>query len=433
MARFVAFSSGELRRAGWRAAARSVRGRIANYVAMRITSYSFWWTDKVWGPAMRALPLPRRRGALFIGYVQAGLGLGESLRGLLGAVARTGLRFGVYPFQAGVENRLICEFLPERYDTGHRYRVNVIEVAADQVPVVFETLDSRILAKSYNVLRTYWELSTAPEAWRPMLAGIDEIWAPNTFVAEAFAHIFDGPIVVVRPCVEPPAEGLPDRSALGLAPGVYYFLFTFDYFSHPARKNPAGVLEAFQRAFPMGDEPVGLVLKSVGAAHHYPELRQTFLKAAAADPRIRVIDETWSRPDVLGLLRACDCYVSLHRSEGFGLGMAEALYFGRSVIGTAYSGNVDFLTETTGFPVTYALRAVQQGEYAWAEGQVWAEPDLGSAVAAFQTVVREPEIARCRAEAGARFIRERFGADAVGAAVKARLKQIGLRRRRRRG
>jgi len=433
MTRFVAFLSGELRRSGARAALRWACGRITNYAATRTASLSSWWIGRVWSPAIHALPLPRRRGVLFIGYVQAGLGLGESLRGLLGAVARTDLRFGVYPFQAGVEDRLICEFLPQRYDTRHRYDVNVIEVAADQVPVVFETLDSRILARSYNVLRTYWELSGAPEAWRPMLAGIDEIWAPNAFVAKAFGQIFDGPIVVAPPCVEPVVERLPDRDELGLDLGVFYFLFTFDYFSHPARKNPAGVLEAFQRAFPTGEEPVGLILKSVGAADHYPELRQTFLEAAKLDPRIRVIDATWSRQDLLGLLRACDCYVSLHRSEGFGLGMAEALNFERSVIGTDYSGSADFLTEDTGFPVAYALRPVQAGEYAWAEGQVWAEPDLGSAVEAFRAVMRQPDVARRRAAAGALLIRDRFGADAVGAAVKARLKQIKLRRRRRRG
>ena len=429
IARFFALLIGDLRRAGPGPALRLASGRIANYAVTRTVSWSAWWNDRVWAPAIHALPLPRRRGALFIGYVQAGLGLGESLRGLLEALRRTGLPFGVYPFQAGVEDRLTCEFLPERYDTRHRYAVNVIEVAADQAPVVFQTLDSRILANSYNVLRTYWELSEAPEAWRPMLAGIDEIWAPNFFVAEAFRPIFSGPITVVPPCVEPADERLPGRSELGLDPSVHYFLFTFDYFSHPGRKNPAGVLEAFKRAFPAGDDSVSLILKSIGNADHYPELHQMFLEAAAADPRIRVIETTWSRADMLGLLRACDSYVSLHRSEGFGLGMAEALYFGRSLVGTAYSGSAEFLTEATGFPVAYDLRPVQAGEYFWAEGQMWAEPDLASAVQALQTVVSQPDVARRRAETGAGLIRERYGAEAVGAAVKARLGQIKLRRR----
>jgi glycosyltransferase involved in cell wall biosynthesis len=387
--------------------------------------------DVIQALAQRA-PLPRRRGTLFIGYVQAGLGLGESLRGLLSAVRTTRAAFAVYPFQRGVEDRLICDFMPERYDTRHRYDIKVIEVATDQMPAV-RTIDPRILSGGYNVLRTYWELAAAPEAWRSLLTGIQEIWAPNAFVADAFRPIFDGPIVVMPPCVEPAAGALPDRAALGLDPGVHYFLFTFDYYSHPARKNPAAVLEAFRAAFPAGTERVGLILKSTGSADHYPELRRTFLAAAAADPRIRIIDETWSRAAVLGLLRACDCYVSLHRSEGFGLGMAEALYFERAVIGTGYSGNAEFLTEATGFPVSYTLRPVQDGEYFWSDGQVWAEPDLASAVQAFQAVVRQPEVARQRAGAGARLIRERYSRRAVGTAVKTRLEQIRRRRRERPG
>ncbi len=373
-------------------------------------------------------PLPRRRGTLFIGYVQAGLGLGESLRGLLDAVKSTKAAFSVYPFQTGVESRLICEFMPERYDTRHRYDVNVIEVAADQLPAVRQTIDPRILASSYNVLRTYWELASAPEAWRGLLIGIDEIWAPNAFVAEAFRPIFAGPIQVIPPCVEPVAENLPSRAELGLEPDVYYFLFTFDYHSQAARKNPGAVLEAFRTAFPAGTEHVGLILKSTGPAESCPDIQRTFLEASAADNRVRIIDETWSRSAVLGLLRACDCYVSLHRSEGFGLGMAEALYFERSVIATRYSGNAEFLTEATGFPVAHALRPVRDGEYFWSQGQVWAEPELASAVQAFQTVVGRPDLARERAQAGAQLIRQNYSRSAVGAAVERRLAE--LRRQR---
>jgi glycosyltransferase involved in cell wall biosynthesis len=319
--------------------------------------------------------------------------------------------------------------MPERYDTRHRYEVKVIEVATDQMPAVTQTIDPRILSHGYNVLRTYWELSAAPEAWRRMLDGIHEIWAPNAFVADAFRPIFDGPIVITPPCVDPGADNSPGRRELGLDPDVYYFLFTFDYYSHPARKNPTAVLEAFRIAFPAGTERVGLILKSTGPADCHPEIERAFAEASAADGRIRIINETWSRTAVLGLLRACDCYVSLHRSEGFGLGMAEALYFERAVIGTAYSGNTEFLTAATGFPVTYTLRPVQDDEYFWSEGQVWAEPDLASAVQAFRVVVSQPAVARERAEAGARLIRERYSRRAVGAAVETRLAQIRRRRR----
>ncbi len=128
------------------------------------------------------------------------------------------------------------------------YPINVVETATDQLPLVRATLGETLLSSSYNVLRTYWELPSAPVSWQPMLEWIDEIWAPNAFVAEAFRPIFPGPIVVLPPVVEPePSQDL-SRSHFGLKDGIFYFLFSFDFFSYPARKNPVGVLQAFQAA-----------------------------------------------------------------------------------------------------------------------------------------------------------------------------------------
>ncbi len=304
-------------------------------------------------------PFPHRRGVLFVGYVQAGLGLAKSLRGMIVAAANQGLEFGIYPYRVGVESRIIGDFMPERYDRQHRYDINVIEVAADQVPTVFRSIDPRHMAGSYNILRTYWELPKAPQEWAPMLRGIDEIWAPNQFVCDAFRDIFSGKITIIPPCVIIERADYPDRVALELQDTRFYFLFSFDYYSSPYRKNPLGVLEAFQTAFPDQNENVGLIIKSTGAETHHPEIKEKIRVAAEADTRITIIDRTMSRNEVLGLIRACDCYVSLHRAEGFGLGMVEAMSFGNIVIGTDYSGSTDFLSQETGFPVGFKLTTVK--------------------------------------------------------------------------
>lgn len=369
--------------------------------------------------------LETKPGILFLGYVEAGLGLGESLRGLVKAYSGGSLPFAVYPFNEGVETRWIGAFMPERYDRTGCYDVVVMEMAADQVPKVFETIHEDILKNSRKVLRTYWELPSAPAAWKPMLSEIDEIWAPNSFVADAFRDIYDGDIVVVPPCIEPETERLPTRRRYGLEENRFYFLFTFDYYSYPERKNPQAVLEAFRLAFPDPSEAVGLVIKSTGSTNHYPELKRIFMAAAKVDSRIHILDETMSRVDAHGLIAVCDCYVSLHRAEGFGFGMAEAMYYGRPVIGTRYSGNVDFLTDETGFPVDFHIRPVREGEYVWPRGQVWAEPDLSSAVEAFQIVYCRPDLRRQRAEAGAALIRSNYGAEAVRGAIEKRMAEIG--------
>ena len=127
------------------------------------------------------------------------------------------------------------------------------------------------------------------------------------------------------------------------------------------RKNPLGVLRAFQAAFPDRGDAVALLVKTTGlppphlATEACQDVQRSLQAAAAADERIRIIDRILSRDDMLGLIEQSGCFVSLHRSEGFGLGMAEAMALGTPVIGTDYSGNRDFLTEGTGFPVGYSL------------------------------------------------------------------------------
>lgn len=368
--------------------------------------------------------IPHEPGIQFMGYVEAGLGLGVSLRGLIDCVADTDVPFGIFPFNVNVESRYIGPFRSERYDFIRRYRINVIETAADQLPMALSTLGESRTRASHNILRTYWELPEAPELWRGYLNNIDEIWAPNDFVADAFRKIFLRPIVIIPPCVEvQPATPL-DRTALGLEEGLFYFLFTFDYFSYPARKNPLGVLRAFQTAFPRGDERVGLVIKSTGSHSQFPDVHAVIESAARRDRRIVVIDLSLRQSDMMSLIAGCGCYVSLHRSEGFGLGMVEAMLHGRPVIGTDYSGSTDFLSPERGYPVDFRLRPVKRGEYLYSEGQSWAEPELSSAVAAMRAVLAEPEVAAAKAVAAQAFVKERYSRNNVGGLVAARVDSI---------
>ena len=376
---------------------------------------------------LAALPLPNlfmRHDVLFIGYIEAALGLGESMRGLVRSVATTDVPFALYPYKLGVETRLIGSFMADRYDLKHRHKVNIIEMSADQVPHMFGWMGRWKTVHSYNILRTYWELPEAPAEWAPMLNGIHEIWAPNEFVGDAFHAIFDGPIKIIPPCVEIKTINLFGREHLGLDQDMFYFTFSFDYFSHPARKNPLGVLRAFQAAFPDPAERVGLVIKSTSATDQHLDIKAVILEAARRDPRIKVIDRTFSRDEMLSLIRESDCYISLHRAEGFGLGMAEAMAFGKPVIGTDYSGSAQFLSASTGFPVAFTMQPVQPGEYIFSDGQSWAEPDHGAAVQAMQRVFYDRAEGQRRAAAGKVFVETQYGRKNVGRIAAGRLREI---------
>jgi glycosyltransferase involved in cell wall biosynthesis len=201
-------------------------------------------------------------------------------------------------------------------------------------------------------------------------------------------------------------------------------MFSFDYYSSPARKNPLGVLRAFQRAFPDREENVGLIIKSTSSKNQNLRIKGTIAKAAAEDPRIIVLDRVMSRNEVLSLIRQSDCYVSLHRSEGFGLGMTEAMSFGNIVIGTDFSGSTDFLSERTGFPVGYMMRALRQGEYPYSDGQSWAEPDEQEAAEAMRRAFYDQDERRRRSATGKAFVQTRYSRENVGRIAEARLMQI---------
>jgi glycosyltransferase involved in cell wall biosynthesis len=370
---------------------------------------------------------------LFIGYAEGNLGLGQAFRNTLRAAQTSGLPFGVYPFRAGIETRLLEPFMPDRYDENHSYDLNVIVVAADQMPSVLNSIDGRILNNSYNVLQTFWELPKAPKAWRGILRSIDEIWAPNAFVANAFRPLFLGPITLIPPVVDVGEGPFPSRDHFGMDARRFYFMFSFDYYSSPYRKNPVAAIQAFRRAFPKGHENVGLIIKSHGNVREGFDVGAIVSEAAEADPRIVVIERSMSRAEILGLIRACDAYVSLHRSEGFGMGLAEAMSFGRVAIATDFSGNTDFMTSRTGFPVQFTLRRVAIHEYQWSSEQVWAEPDLDSAASAMETVWRFPDMAWERAKAGQKLVQQKYATTTVGEMMKTRIAYLmsrGLERSR---
>ena len=372
-----------------------------------------------------AWPEPVMRGVLFVGYVEAGLGLGESLRGLILALSTTTIRLAIWPFKLGVESRRIGPFMPDRYDLNRTYRVNVIEIAPDQVPHLINVFGSERLERSYNVLRTYWELPHAPIAWIPNLALIDEIWAPTTFVAEALGPIFDGPIVLVPPCVGvKQEEERVGQKQFALEETRFYYLFSFDFHSRVERKNPLATLRAFQMAFPDGREQVGLVIKTTGLFGKNHGAKDTLRRSADSDPRIVLIDDMLSREEMLSLINLCSCYVSLHRSEGFGLGMAEAMAFGKPVIGTDFSGSKDFLNAHTGFPIPYRLQPLLPGDYPFAEGQSWAEPNIQAASDAMRLVFTNRVLSNAKGAAAKAFVTAHYGRATVAGIAEARLRSI---------
>jgi glycosyltransferase involved in cell wall biosynthesis len=374
--------------------------------------------------ARATIDQPVQKGILFIGYVEAELGLGQSLRGLIKAAEESSLPFAILPYNHRVERRYAGPFHPERYDRVGRYAVNVIEVAPDQVDDLLHAIGPERRDNSYTVLRSYWELATVPSTWHTSILACDEIWAASAFVAEAFRACSTAPVVIIPPAVDVTIGELTQRSGFGLKADVFYFTFSFDLASYPKRKNPFGLISAFQLAFPNKSDKVGLILKYNRVMGLFEVFQSAIKLVAKFDARIVVFDTELTRDEMLSLLVASDAYVSLHRSEGLGLGLIEAMMLGRPVIATDYSGSRDFLTPATGFPVRYTLVPVDKYDYPHALGQVWAEPDLQHAAELMRLVHQARAEVAAVAKVGQAAARARYGLSSVAATISRRIDDI---------
>lgn len=407
---------------GWSIAVRSTLQAAAADLRVRTRTQAL---DGRAGQALEpATHLPLKDAVLFIGHVEAGLGLGQSLRGLIEAAEAAGLPFAILPYNHKVEQRYIGAFRSELYDRSGRYLINLVEVAPDQVEYLLYELGPERREGSYSILRSYWELARAPDEWAAPLSAFDEIWAPSQFVADALRGVVDKPVYIVPPAVDVTIVKRWSRSDWNLDPTAFLFVYSFDLGSYPARKNPLGVVQAFRLAFPDPSLNVGLVLKHTGAPGVFEAYRAALQLLARTDPRIIVIDHEMERDEVLSLIATCDAYLSLHRSEGLGLGMIEAMMLGKPVIATDYSGSRDFLTPSTGFPIQHTLTRVHRHEYPHAERQHWAEPDLQHAARTMRAIhAGAPNVAAI-ARSGQTAAIARYGVDAVGSAVRTRLEQV---------
>jgi glycosyltransferase involved in cell wall biosynthesis len=202
-------------------------------------------------------------------------------------------------------------------------------------------------------------------------------------------------------------------------------LFTYlDFDSWGTRKNPKAAVAAFQAAFPPAKRDVEFIIKTRGRADG--GLRDWLARAAAADRRIRIVDGTLDRAEMNSLMASCDAFLSMHRSEGFGFGAAEALAAGRAVVATDYGGTRDFITPQTGYPLAYTLELIRSGEYVETEGQIWATPNQEAAVAALRSVYDDPAEADARARRGLALLRRRYASAIVGAEIACLLRQRDL-------
>jgi glycosyltransferase involved in cell wall biosynthesis len=345
----------------------------------------------------RRLRRPTGRGLTILpsginlaGFVHSVYGIGESSRAIWRAIQGSGLPCVLIAVRSQVHSNADASFTASGGD--NPYRVNLMTFSFDYSRRFYRDMGPRFFAGRHNIALWYWEQERFPVRWHSSFDYYDEIWVVSNFTQRAIASVSPIPVhKITYPFYLDETEAIRDRSRFGLREDDYVFLFNFDFFSTTHRKNPGAVIEAFRTAF-SAHENATLVLKSIN--HQADAVGRARLTEQAGDAKVLFLDAHIRASEMNALFGSSDCYVSLHRSEGLGLGMLQAMYLGKPVIATGYSGNLEFMNSDNSLLVRWSPAELAEDSGPYERGTCWAEPDVKHAAALMRFVYENRDESR---------------------------------------
>lgn len=369
-------------------------------------------------------------GVNLVGFAYGELGIGEDVRMAAAACEEAGIPYTVINIDPGKHLRQNDRSLAKQISSLKNisdapYSVNIFCLTGFETARVALECGPGLFAGRYSIGWWPWELPVWPKDWHCIFKLVDEIWAATDFTFKMYTESVE--MIACAPCIRkmPMAVSVDrmipkTRQQLQLPTSRFLYLYVFDFNSYLSRKNPFALIQAFQAAFHADEASVGLVLKTMNS-DPTNKMWHRFKNLCKRDRRITLVDRTMSRPDILALINACDAYVSLHRSEGFGRTLAEAMLLGKPVIGTNFSGTTDFLSAKNGYPVKWKRRRVDAGEYAFIEtydNAWWANPSVTHATHQLRAARSRPQFVTKNS------VISDFSPKSVGHSMKARLNEL---------
>lgn len=361
-------------------------------------------------------------GVNLVGFIHAEFGLGQGCRCIASALKETERLFTVINYKQAYLARDNDQTWAD-YEGEARYAVNLVQLNADQIAQARVRLGKEFWNERYQIAHFAWELPVFPKKWRAECEMFHEIWTPSRFCTDAIAEQTKIPVYTMPFAIHPVIEEKRSRAYFHLPENAFLFLCMFDVNSVMERKDPISAIRAYCMAFPKETPEIGFVLKINNAQRDLKQYAE-LMKAIGTRKDIYIIDAVFSRNDINALIDLCDSFVSLHRSEGFGLVMAEAMYFGKPVIATNWSSNTDFMNAENSLPIDYRLIRLDQNYGAYPKGAYWAQADVEQCSDRMKVLVQSPDTCKRIGDLAARFIRENYSDRASAMFINERIGAI---------
>lgn len=346
-------------------------------------------------------------GINIIGFSESATGLGESARSFAKSAEAVGIKTTAIPVT--FSPFLALPQIPALHNFD-LYSVNIFHINAILVEQAVPLMTG-LFRDRYNIGYWHWELSDFPKKWSSAFQYFDEIWVPSEFVRASVEKISSIPVITVPHAIEMIDFEKRSRKYFKLPDEDFLVLSLFDVGSVLERKNPFAVVESYLKAFPE-EENVTLVVKIRNGETNPQALAK--LKDILQSVKSVLIDETFSKNDVWALIDCCDTYISLHRSEGFGMILAEAMLLEKPVVATNYSGNTDFCNSNNSYPTDFSLVEIEQDCSVYEAGNVWAEADTLHGSRHLRKIVSDYESAIGKGKVGKKTIEDGYSHKTIG-------------------
>lgn len=367
--------------------------------------------------------MENKLGVNVFGFIGGEFGLGEAVRLIIKALKKAEIPTSLINYDIETNHRH-SDTTFANLNSEVIYPINLVLMGPYEAKRIFFHYPEDFFTNTYNIFYLNWESEYISEEYVNNLELYNEIWVPSQYCKDILAKYSKIPIHIIPYPIEIAVDNKPDEEAEQFYnKNSFNFLFMFDYNSTIERKNTINLIDAFEKAFGKNDESVSLNIKTSKSTRFSKE--KALLESHIKDfKNIKIYEKIYDVQTLYKIIKGCDAYISLHRSEGFGLTMAEAMYFGKPVIATNYSGNLQFMNDSNSFLVDYKLTKTDSNLDSYDHNTVWSEPNTDHAAEFLKLVKENSQFVQSKAQKGQDSIFQDFSTEKIGNTVHSRIEDI---------